>query len=57
LQRVTVDVIRRLGTECLALEVGRGMTAAAVCTVLARVVRERGAGLLPKKWSRCYESL
>jgi len=29
--------------ECLALEVGRGMTAAAVCTVLARVVRERGA--------------
>jgi len=29
--------------ECLALEVGRGMTAAAVCTVLARVVRERRA--------------
>jgi transposase InsO family protein len=28
--------------ECLALEVGRGMTATAVCTVLARVVRERG---------------
>jgi transposase InsO family protein len=29
--------------ECLALEVGRGMTAAAVCTVLAGVVRQRGA--------------
>jgi len=29
--------------ECLALEVGRGMTAQAVRTVLAAVVRERGA--------------
>jgi transposase InsO family protein len=29
--------------ECLALEVGRGMTAQAVCAVLAEVVRQRGA--------------
>jgi putative transposase len=29
--------------ECLALEVGRGMTAREVSVVLARVVRERGA--------------
>lgn len=29
--------------ECLALEVGRGMTARAVCGVLAEVVRQRGA--------------
>jgi putative transposase len=29
--------------ECLALEVGRGLTAPAVSTVLAAVVRERGA--------------
>jgi putative transposase len=29
--------------ECLALEAGRGMTARAVCGVLAEVVRQRGA--------------
>ena len=38
-----LSVVDEYTRECLALEVGRGMTAQAVSAVLAAVVRERGA--------------
>src|SRR3954452_22210053 len=42
-ERIRLTLVDEYTRECLALEVGRGMTAKAVLAVLAGVVQERGA--------------